>query len=79
MGKCIWNCLKYHLGFWGAIAVLGLLLAAIAAIGISTGGAGIVTLAAILETVLGSAGITLFCIGGSGIFGALVACIARCW
>ena len=79
MGKCIWNCLKYHLGFWGAIAVLGLLLAAIAAIGISTGGVGVVTLSAILETALGAAGITIACVGGSGIFGALLGCIARCW
>ena len=79
MLNCLWNCLKYQLGFFLAIALIGLIMAGIAAVGISTGGAGLAALfAAVVETALGGAGIAVAKIGGAGAIGTLVGCFLHC-
>ena len=75
MRSCVWNCLKQWLGFWGAVAVIGLLMVALTALTISTGGVGTVTLTAIIETAIGAAGVKIAAAGFAGIIGALVGCI----
>ncbi len=53
---------------------------ALAAITVGTGGAGLAAvITAAVETTLGGVGLSVAGVGGSGVVGALVGCIARCW
>ena len=82
MAACIWDCVKYQLGFFGAIALIGVLLAALAALGVTTGGTGYAALILLLEgimaTTMGSVGLTAAAVGGAGVIGSLIGCIAKC-
>lgn len=82
MLDCIWETLKYHLGFWGAIAILGVITVGIAALTASTGGAGTAGLTAVITSALGttagSIGGTAVAVGGAGLVGTLVGGIAKC-
>ena len=79
MRSCVWECCKYQFGFFGAIAVIGLLMIALAAIGVSTGGAGLAALvSAAVATSLGGAGLAVAGVGAAGAGGTLIGCILRC-
>ena len=80
MAACIWEKLKFHLGFWGAIAVIGLIMAGIAAIGVTTGGTGLVALVtAVAQTALGGAGLAVAGAGAGAFITTLVTGIILCW
>lgn len=80
MSSCVWECIKYQFGFFGAIAILGLLIVLLTAIGIGTGGAGLVAaVTAAVKTAVGAAGLAVTGVGSAGIFGSLVGCIIKCW
>lgn len=80
MAACIWEKLKYHLGFWGAIGVLGLIVAGIAAIGLTPGGPGVAAFfTALVQTSMGAAGLTVAAVGGNGLIMTLVTGIILCW
>jgi len=82
MLSCIWDNLKFHLGFWGAMAIIGVIMVGITALTVSTGGAGTAGLTALISsavaTTWGGAGATIAVIGGSGLIGTLVGGIAKC-
>ncbi len=80
MAACIWEKLKFHLGFWGAIAVIGLIMAGIAAIGVTTGGAGLVALVtAVAKTALGGVGLAVAGTGAGAFIATLVTGLILCW
>ncbi len=81
MAACIWETLKYNLGFWGAIAVLGVIVAAIVAIGVTPAGPGVVALVtAIVDASLaGAAGVIAAGVGGTGLIATLVVGIITCF
>ncbi len=83
---CVWKCAKYHLGFWGAMALIGLIMAGLAALGVTTGGAGLTGLPALIAlleavwaTAFGAAGLKLAIAGGTGMIATLAACMVRCF
>jgi hypothetical protein len=82
MGNCMFNCLKYTFGFWGAILILGLLVAAIATAIATTGGSAVVGLAGLVEAALGSAaaaaGLKIAAAGAAGLLVSLIGCLVAC-
>ena len=83
MKNCIFECLKYAFGFWGALAILGLLIVGLAALFVSTGGAAgagfAAGLAALLEaSAAATLGAKIAIAGGVGMIGSLVGCISTC-
>lgn len=83
MWSCIWDTLKYHFGFWGAMALIGVLTVAIAGLTASTGGAATAGLTDIvtnaLATTVGGIGASVAAGGGAGLIGTLVGGIAKCF
>ncbi len=80
MAACIWETLKFHLGFWGAVAVLGAIIAGFAAIGLTPAGPGLAALVtALAKTALGFAGLIVAGGGATGFIATLVAGLILCW
>ncbi len=80
MRSCVWECCKYQFGFFGAIAVIGLLMIALAALTVSTAGTGLAALiSAAVATAVGGAGLAVAKCGAAGMGGTLIGCIARCF
>lgn len=79
---CVWDCLVEFLGYSLAITLLGLLLAALAGYMAASGGAGAVTLPAIVEGALAASGgiaaLKLTGVGIGGIIGSIVGCLRAC-
>ena len=79
MSSCVFNCLKITFGFWGAIAILGLLLVGLTALVVGSGGGAAAAIAAALETAIGASGAIIAGIGAVGLGGSLVGCISTCF
>jgi len=82
MGSCMFNCLKYTFGFWGAVAILGLIVAGVATAIAASGGAAAAGLAGFIEVMLASAvataGLKAALAGAGGMLASLIGCLISC-